>query len=192
MTRIIAGTARGRRLAVPRGAVTRPTSDRAREGLFSTLSTLTTLSGSSVLDLYAGSGALGLEAMSRGAAHALLVEADRRAADTLRSNIEAVGVAAGATAVLSPVERLAATVPSQVPGVLGPYDIVFADPPYRVPDQELSDVLVDLQRMGWLAPHAVLVVERSARAHPWVWPTPLQPIRDRRYGEALLWYGRAP
>ncbi|MDQ3732503.1 MAG: 16S rRNA (guanine(966)-N(2))-methyltransferase RsmD [Actinomycetota bacterium] len=191
MTRIIAGTARGRRLAVPHGESTRPTSDRAREALFSTLSNLTSLAHSSVLDLYAGSGALGLEALSRGAAHALLVEADRRAADTLRSNIDAVGLE-GAVAVVSPVQRVVSTDPGQVPGAAGPYDIVLADPPYRLPDHELSAVLVELERRGWLAPQAVLMVERSSRTEPWVWPTPLQPIRDRRYGEALLWYGRAP
>jgi len=191
MTRIIAGTARGRRLAVPRGAVTRPTSDRAREAMFSTLSSLTPLPESNVLDLYAGSGALGLEALSRGAAHALLVEDDRRVADTLRANIESVGLE-GALALFSAVQRLASTDPGEVPGAVAPYNIVLLDPPYRLAARELSDVLADLARLGWLAAQAVLVVERSARAEPWVWPTPLQPIRDRRYGEALLWYGRAP
>lgn len=191
MTRIIAGTARGRRLDVPRGEVTRPTSDRAREAMFSTLSSLTPLPGSNVLDLYAGSGALGLEALSRGAAHALLVEDDPRVGDTLRSNIEALGLE-GAVALLSPVQRVASTDPGQIPGAVAPYQIVFADPPYRLPDHELMAVLVELQRRGWLAPQGVLMVERSSRAQPWVWPTPLQPIRDRRYGEALLWYGRAP
>lgn len=191
MTRIIAGTARGRRLAVPRGEVTRPTSDRAREGLFSTLDGLAPISGARVLDLYAGSGALGLEALSRGAAHALLVEDDRRAVDALRTNIDTVGLD-GAVAVLSPVQRLAASDPGQVSGAVAPYDIVFADPPYRLPDHQLGAVLGELNRVGWLAAQAVLVVERSSRADPWVWPTPLLPIRDRRYGEALLWYGRAP
>lgn len=191
MTRIIAGTARGRRLAVPRGEVTRPTSDRAREALFSTLDGLAPISGARVLDLYAGSGALGLEALSRGAAHALLVEDNRRAVDALKANIETVGLD-GAVAVLSPVQRLAASDPGQVSGAVAPYDIVFADPPYRLADQQLGTVLGDLTRAGWLAAQAVLVVERSSRADPWVWPTPLSPIRDRRYGEALLWYGRAP
>ncbi|MFV2120379.1 RsmD family RNA methyltransferase, partial [Streptomyces sp. Act-28] len=91
MTRVIAGAAGGRRLAVPPGNGTRPTSDRAREGLFSTWqSFLGTLDGIRVADLYAGSGAVGLEALSRGAAHALLVEADARAARTVRENVRAL------------------------------------------------------------------------------------------------------
>ncbi|MBA3277955.1 MAG: 16S rRNA (guanine(966)-N(2))-methyltransferase RsmD [Geodermatophilaceae bacterium] len=191
MTRIVAGVARGRRLTVPRGELTRPTSDRAREALFSTIDGLLPLSGARVLDLYAGSGALGLEALSRGAVHALLVEGDRRVAATLRANIDSVALQ-GAIAVISPVQRLAAAEPAQVAGTASPYDVVFADPPYRLPPDELGGVLADLYRLGWLAAQAVLVVERSSHDDPWVWPTPLQPIRDRRYGEAVLWYGRAP
>ena len=191
MTRIVAGVARGRRLVVPRGEVTRPTSDRAREALFSTVNGLVALNGAHVLDLYAGSGALGLEALSRGAAHALLVEGDRRVGMTLRANIDSVGLD-GALAVISPVQRLTVTDPADVPGAAGPYDVVFADPPYRLPAGELGGVLTDLHRLGWLAPQAVVMVERSAHDAAWMWPTPLQPIRDRRYGQAWLWYGRAP
>lgn len=191
MTRIVAGAARGRRLAVPRGEVTRPTSDRAREAMFSTVEGLVALKGAHVLDLYAGSGALGLEAVSRGAGHALLVEADNRVAMTLRDNIEAVGLG-GARALVSTVETLASAEPGLICGTRSPYDIVFADPPYRLPADELHAVLTDLHRSGWLAEGAVLVIERSARDDAWVWPTPIQPIRDRRYGEAWLWYGRAP
>ncbi len=149
------------------------------------------MAGSHVLDLYAGSGALGLEALSRGAAHALLVEGNRKVAGTLRANIESLALA-GAVAVIGPVQRLAATDPAGIPGAKSPYQIVFADPPYRMPGTELSEVLADLHRVGWLAPAAVLMIERSVRDNPWVWPTPLVPIRDRRYGQALLWYGRAP
>ncbi len=191
MTRIVAGLARGRRLAVPRGEVTRPTSDRAREAMFSTIDGLLPLSGAHVLDLYAGSGALGLEALSRGAVHALLVEGDRRVAATLRTNIDAVALD-GAVAVTSLVQRLAVTPADQVSGAAPPYDVVFADPPYRLATDELAGVLTNLYRQEWLASQAVLVVERSGRDDPWVWPTPLQPIRDRSYGEAVLWYGRAP
>ncbi|MDQ4039208.1 MAG: 16S rRNA (guanine(966)-N(2))-methyltransferase RsmD [Actinomycetota bacterium] len=191
MTRIIAGLARGRRLAVPRGQVTRPTSDRAREALFSTVDGLMPLPDAHVLDLYAGSGALGLEALSRGASHALLVESDNRVARTLQENINFLDLA-GATALVSPVQRLASAQPAQISGTQSPYDIVFADPPYPLPAVELRAVLTDLHRSGWLAERAVLVIERSARDDPWVWPTPLRPIRDRRYGEAWLWYGRAP
>lgn len=191
MTRIVAGIARGRRLAVPRGEMTRPTSDRAREALFSTVDGLTAVRGAHFLDLYAGSGAVGLESLSRGAAHALLVEGDRRVGITLQANIDAVALD-GAVAAISQVQRLAATEAGQVPGAAAPYDVVFADPPYRLGAHELSGILVDLLGQGWLAPQAVLVIERSVRDDPWVWPTPLAPIRDRSYGEAMLWYGRAP
>jgi 16S rRNA (guanine966-N2)-methyltransferase len=191
MTRIIGGLARGRRLAVPRGEVTRPTSDRAREALFSTVEGLLPVQDAHVLDLYAGSGALGLEALSRGATHALLVESHLRVAGTLRANIHSVALE-GAVAVVCSVQWLAATAPTQIPGTAAPYDVVFADPPYRLLADELNSVLADLYRTGWLAQQAVLVIERSVRDDPWVWPTPLVPIRDRRYGEALIWYGRAP
>jgi len=190
MTRIVAGLARGRRLAVPRGQVTRPTSDRAREGLFSTVAGLAPLQGVHVLDLYAGSGALGLEALSRGASHALLVESDNRVARTLRDNIVSVALD-GAQLLVSTAQKLALTEPAQLSGAEPPYDVVFADPPYHLTAAELSGVLTDLIRTGWLAEQAVMVVERSARDDPWVWPTPVQPIRDRRYGQARLWYGRA-
>lgn len=191
MTRIIAGLARGRRLAVPRGRVTRPTSDRAREALFSTVDGLARLQQGHVLDLYAGSGALGLEALSRGASHAFFVEADKRVARTLRDNIDSVDLA-GATALVSTVQRLALAQPAHILGTQSPYDIVFADPPYLLPAAELRAVLTGLHRSGWFAEQAVLVIERSARDDPWVWPTPLRPIRDRCYGQVWLWYGRAP
>ena len=191
MTRIVAGLARGRRLAVPRGEVTRPTSDRAREALFSTVDGLVPLQGAHVLDLYAGSGALGLEALSRGASHALFVEADARVARTLRENVDSVGLA-GATALVNTAQKVALAEPAGVSGAQSPYNIVFADPPYRLSAGDLRAVLADLHSAGWLAEQAVLVIERSARDDPWLWPTSLRPIRDRRYGEAWLWYGRAP
>lgn len=191
VTRIVGGTARGRRLAVPSGDVTRPTSDRAREAMFSTLHGLQPLSGAHVVDLYAGSGALGLESLSRGAAHALFVEGDRRVAAVLRCNIQSVGLA-GAVIVRDQVQTTVAADPQQIPGARPRYDIVFADPPYSLSNLALAGVLTGLQRAGWLADGALLIVERAARSEPWVWPTPLRAIRDRRYGQAWLWYGRAP
>jgi 16S rRNA (guanine966-N2)-methyltransferase len=186
VTRIIAGAARGRRLAVPPGRGTRPTADRAREGLFSALeSVLGTWSGVRVLDLYAGSGAVGLEALSRGAAAVLLVESDAAAARTVRANAEALGLP-GAAVVTTPVQRLVRSVP---PGA--PYGVVFADPPYEVHAGPLRGVLTDARRSGWLTPDAVVVVERASRDEPWTWPTGFQGGRSRRYGEATLWYGRA-
>ncbi|MBV2362588.1 16S rRNA (guanine(966)-N(2))-methyltransferase RsmD [Streptomonospora nanhaiensis] len=186
MTRIIAGTARGRRIAVPDGRTTRPTSDRAREALFaSALSDLGTFEGLRVLDLYAGSGAIGLEALSRGAAHALLVESDRRVVATLKANIAALGLP-GARVAAARVLRVLAGEP---PG--GPFDVVVADPPYAVAAAEVEEVLVALRDGGWLAPGALVVVERSGRDPDLVWPEGYEPDRVRRYGEAALWYGRA-
>ena len=182
MTRIISGTAGGRRLKVPRAGV-RPTGDRAREGLFNSLGSLLDLDGARVLDLYAGSGALGLEALSRGAAEAVFVENGGGVLPVLRDNIAAVGV------------RGAVVLPASVPAVVaGPataaFDLVFADPPYAAPVAEVLGVLGALAGNGWLAPDAVVVVERSSREEPWEWPTPLIGVRDRRYGEAVLRYGR--
>ena len=126
MARVIAGEAGGRRLAVPAGRDTRPTSDRAREGLFATITSIAgPLAGARVLDLYAGSGAVGLEALSRGAGHVLLVESAARAGRVIRENIQAIGLP-GAEVITDRVERVLARGPG--PGV-GRYDIVFADPP---------------------------------------------------------------
>lgn len=186
MTRVIAGTAGGRRLAVPPGNGTRPTSDRAREGMFSTWESLDgPLGGARVLDLYGGSGAVGLEALSRGAAHVLLVEADARAVRTIRDNVRAVGLP-GVDVRAGKAEQTAAAPP---PGE--PYDIVFLDPPYVVTDAELCEILLTLRGQGWLADDALVTVERSTRGGTFPWPDGFAAIKARRYGEGTLWYGRA-
>ncbi|GGW98868.1 16S rRNA (guanine(966)-N(2))-methyltransferase RsmD [Streptomyces chryseus] len=186
MTRVIAGTAGGRRLAVPPGNGTRPTSDRAREGLFSTWqSLLGTLEGIRIADLYAGSGAVGLEALSRGAAHALLVEADGRAARTVRDNVRTLGLP-GAEVRAGKAEQIVTG-----PAPETPYDVVFLDPPYAVTDDDLREILLTLRTQGWLADDAVATVERSTRGGEFNWPTGFEPLRARRYGEGTLWYGRA-
>ena len=186
MTRVIAGTAGGRRLATAGGRTTRPTSDRTREGLFATVVTiLGDLDGATVLDLYAGSGAVGLEALSRGAADVLLVEADSRAAQVIRQNIAVVDLP-GARLVADRVERVLGRGPDGPPR-----DFVFADPPYAVSDEELRQVLVALLEPGWLAPGALVAVERSTRSGPPNWPPGYEFDRSRRYGEATLWYGLA-
>lgn len=188
MTRVVAGVARGRRLAVPTGTGTRPTSDRAREALFSTLTSMVgAWAGRRVLDLYAGSGAVGLEALSRGADHCLLVESDPRALRTLRANIETVGLP-GAEAHGGRVERLVSGGP---PGGSPAYDVVFLDPPYDLGADTLGEVLTLLVEQGWLAARAVVALERASRDAPWKWPVGLVAQRSRRYGEATLWYGRA-
>ncbi|MEV4684109.1 16S rRNA (guanine(966)-N(2))-methyltransferase RsmD [Streptomyces kurssanovii] len=186
MTRVIAGAAGGRRLAVPPGTGTRPTSDRAREGLFSSWeSQLGTLDGIRVADLYAGSGAVGLEALSRGAAHALLVEADARAARVVRENVRALGLP-GAEVRTGKAEQI---VTGPVPE--SPYDVVFLDPPYAVTDDDLREILLTLRLQGWLADDALVTVERSTRGGEFNWPKGFTPLRARRYGEGTLWYGRA-
>lgn len=188
MTRVIAGTARGRRLSVPAGRHTRPTSDRAREGLFGTLLALCgDMDGLRVLDLYAGSGAVGLEALSRGAGHVLFVEADPRAARVIRDNIAAVGLPGGEL-VTDRVDRLLERGPG---GEGGRYDLVVADPPYSVPDAEVTGMLAGLASGGWLAPGAVVAVERATRSAPVGWPPGYLPDRSRRYGDTTFWYGLA-
>jgi 16S rRNA (guanine966-N2)-methyltransferase len=187
MTRVIAGRAKGRRLSVPPGNGTRPTSDRAREGLFSTWQSLLggPLDGERVLDLYAGSGAVGLEALSRGAGHVLLVEADARAARTVRENARALGLP-GAEVRAGKAEQTVRTAPPA-----DPYDLVFLDPPYAVPDDGLREILLTLRTGGWLAPEALVTVERGTRGGEFLWPDGFDALRSRRYGEGTFWYGRA-
>jgi 16S rRNA (guanine966-N2)-methyltransferase len=186
MTRVIAGAAGGRRLAVPPGTGTRPTSDRAKEGLFSAwLSLRGTLHGSRVLDLYAGSGAVGLEALSRGAAHVLLVESDPRAAKVVRENVAALRLP-GAEVRAARAEK---AVTGAAPG--DPFDVLFLDPPYDVPDDDLREILLTLRANDWLASDALVTVERRTRGGAFGWPDGFEGLRSRRYGEATLWYGRA-
>lgn len=185
MPRIVGGSAGGRRLTAPPGRDTRPTSDRAREALFSALEAMTGgLAGLRVLDLYAGSGAVGLEALSRGAARAVLIESDPKAVRVLRDNVATLGLP-GAEVLACPVSAaLAEAVPEA-------FDVVFADPPYALPGPELAAVLTAAHERGWVASDAVVVVERASRDAPWRWPEGLVADRERRYGEATLWYARA-
>lgn len=183
VVRIVAGVAGGRRLAVPpRG--TRPTSDRVREAVFSALQARRALDGARVLDLYAGSGALGLEALSRGAAHVRFVESDRRAAAVLRRNVEALK--------LSGAQVSTATVAAVLRGDPGrPYDVVLADPPYALDDGALSEVLATLAGGDWLASGALIVLERAAKAVPPTWPPGVVPLTQREYGDTSVHYGSA-
>lgn len=178
MTRIVAGTARGRRLKVPSQG-TRPTSDRVREAVFSALGARTELDGARVLDLYSGSGALGLEALSRGAVHALLVESDPRAAAVLVENVRTVGHPG---AVLRQ-----STVAAALAGATdAPFDLVLADPPYSVGDAAVVAMLDALLSRGWLAKEAMVVLERSSRGPVTVWPKGLEPTWSKVYGEARV------
>lgn len=187
MTRIVGGVAGGRRLKVPAGDGTRPTSERAREGLFSTVGSLLPLDGVAVLDLFAGSGALGLEALSRGARSVVAVEHHRTALVVLRANVAAVGLP-GVTIVAMAVERFLGA--DAGPGEQ--VDLVLADPPYALAGDMLTALLVRLVDGGRLAPGAVVAVERATRSGAVDWPAGIEPERDRRYGDTTLWYGRRP
>jgi 16S rRNA (guanine966-N2)-methyltransferase len=185
VTRIIAGAAGGRRLSTPPGDATRPTSDRVREAVFSTLeSAVGSWSGLRFLDLFAGSGAVGLEAVSRGAAHATLVEQHRRTAAVARGNARTLGFAA-VEVVTARAEMFVQRPPAQ------PYDVVFLDPPYTLGNDAVGDLLGQLVAQRWLRPDAVVVVERAARDAAPPWPEGIREDRAKRYGETVVWYGRA-
>ena len=183
MTRIVAGTAGGRTLVVPSSG-TRPTSERVREALFSRLEHLDAVDGARVLDLFAGSGALGLEAVSRGAARAVLVDSARVAVDACRRNASALGLAGRVDVVADRVERYLARADADG------FDLVLLDPPYDLPDAVLAAAVEGAARC--VAPGAVVVVERSSRSTAPVWPAPLEAIDDRRYGETQVWFAERP
>jgi len=185
VTRVIAGAAGGRRLEVPRGA-TRPTSDRVREALFSRLEHERDLTGAVVLDLFAGSGALGLEAASRGAGRTALVDSAAAAAASCRRNAAALGLP-GVTVHATTAASFLAAGPSG-PSALGAADVVLVDPPYDLAEDALAALLEALVERGWLAPQAHVVVERSSRTPEPTWPPGLERYEERRYGETVLWW----
>lgn len=188
VTRIIAGAAKGRRLKTPPGEHTRPTTDRVREALFSAVESWAgSLQGLRFLDLYAGSGAVGLEAWSRGAAGVTFVESDKATAALIGSNAREIGFASADVRALRVVTTLSAP-------PAAPYDVVYSDPPYPLSEADLAEDL-RLLTQGWLAPDALVVVERSKRSPEPTWPQGPGGIvgdRDKRYGETTLWYGHAP
>lgn len=188
MSRIIAGSAKGRRLATPKGANTRPTTDRTREALFSALVSWfdTTdaesgaqLAGVAVLDLYAGSGAVGLEAASRGAGPVVLVEADRPTARLIESNGRDLGLR---------VDVRAAKAEAVASGAGRAFDLVFLDPPYGVPTETVEALLASLAEAA-VAPRGLVVVERSARDRAPEWPEAFTDTWEKNYGETTLYYG---
>lgn len=188
MTRIIAGFAGSLTIEVP-GAGTRPTSDRVREAIFSALNSRNILEGAHVVDLYAGSGALGLEAASRGASTVTLVESDARAATTCRKNAALIKKNATAASGLIidiaavAVQPFLARIPAQR------FTIAFLDPPYDLPDSELARDLSLLTET--LAPNAVVVIERSSRSPEPSWPGGLELDKLKKYGDTTIWIARA-
>ncbi|MGI8700763.1 MAG: 16S rRNA (guanine(966)-N(2))-methyltransferase RsmD [Nocardioidaceae bacterium] len=184
MTRIIGGAARGRTLRTPSGGATRPTADRVREALFSSLeSTFGALSGVCFLDVFAGSGSVGLEAASRGASWVTLVERDRSVAAGIAANARTLGFTG------LEVTAMSAAALSRTPSARS-FDVAFLDPPYDVASETLTPILTGLGELGWLSPGAVVVLERSRHSGGWQWPDGFEAGRDRRYGDTVLWYGR--
>lgn len=186
VTRIIAGIAGGLRLDVP-SIGTRPSSDRVRESLFGALESADAIAGARVLDLYAGSGALGLEALSRGATSLDAVERARGAAKTLRGNAETVRKALGGQVQVRVHER---PVRAFLEQASGPFDLVFSDPPYDLDDEAMDADLLTLAPL--LAPGALVIVERGRRAAPPdVESAGLSLARERSYGDTTLWWAQA-
>ncbi len=184
MTRIIAGFAGSLSLTVP-GTGTRPTSDRIREAIFSALEARDALQGARVVDLYAGSGALGLEAASRGASDVTLVERAPSAARICRDN--ASRVLRNAPADSTPkIDTVAQSVQSFLESSTGLWDVVFLDPPYELSEDELGGALAALTPR--LAPDAVILVERAAKSPEPGWPAGIVLDRRRVYGDTTLWW----
>ena len=178
--RIIAGRFKGKTLDAPKGLNTRPTSDRVREALFNVLEHGTTqisFEGRRVLDLFAGSGALGLEALSRGARYGLFIEDDASARGVIRRNVEALGLTGATKIWRRDATRLGPA------GNITPFDLVFCDPPYG---KELgARALQSAAEGGWLTPGAVAVLEERAGEPPG-WPQGLAEIDRRRYGDTEI------
>ncbi|MET0695603.1 MAG: 16S rRNA (guanine(966)-N(2))-methyltransferase RsmD [Propionibacteriaceae bacterium] len=192
MSRIIAGSRRGRRITMPATDKTRPTTDRVREALFSAITSWagtaaetadSSLQGLGFCDLFAGSGAVGLEAASRGADPVLLVEADKRTALTTSKNVSALGLPARVATMK--VQTLV-----RQPAEVG-YDVVFADPPYDLAAETVDDIVRDLVANGWVAADGLIVVERSRRSPDVGWPPGFGGGWSRRYGETNLFFGQA-
>lgn len=188
MSRIIAGSAKGRRVATPKGAATRPTTDRTREALFSSLASWfdtaqmpadEQLTGVSVLDLFAGSGAIGLEAASRGAGPVVAVEADRLTAGLIEGNARDLGLR---------LDVRAGRAESVAAAPVRTFDLIFLDPPYDVATEAVEALLEDLAA-GSVAARGLIVVERSARDRPPHWPAVFTDTWERSYGETTLHFG---
>lgn len=188
MTRIVAGEAGGRTLRVPPKG-TRPTSERVREALFSRLEHMDVVRGARVLDLFAGSGALGLEAASRGAVDVGLVERSRPAAQVVAANIASTGLGERARVLTVDVRSyLSSRSGGEAAG--GEVDLVLIDPPYDLPEDDLTEVL---ELLGpWIGPDALVVVERSSRSPEPVWPDHLRREERRAYGETVVWFAGPP
>jgi len=190
MTRVIAGSLKGRRLLVPDEGV-RPTSDKVREAIFSSLQSRFDFEGARVLDLFAGTGALGIEALSRGARFAALVESNPATARTLKKNIESLSLTNKTQVVVRKVgsylnDALAA---DRAKADSSSFDLVFLDPPYDLEGAEVDQALGDLANSGLLAPGAMVVIERPTKSTSPTWPEAIDEQLRRTYGDTTVWYG---
>ncbi len=192
MSRIISGAAGGVRLASVPGDNTRPTTDRVKESLFSKLESYDIIRGARVLDAFGGSGALGCEALSRGAASVTLLDIYPKAVAVIRKNVAAVEKAMGRTGSGSSSAAGSAARVQQsqaltyVKSASGPWDLVFVDPPYAMPNEQVTELLEALTPR--LAEGAVVVVERSSRDAEPVWGEGLYCFSTRQHGETVLYY----
>ncbi|MDR1355079.1 MAG: 16S rRNA (guanine(966)-N(2))-methyltransferase RsmD [Propionibacteriaceae bacterium] len=189
MSRIIAGTAKGATIRTPRRFTTRPTTDRVREAIFNSLANwagsvdadpTSQLTGISFLDLYAGSGAMGLEAASRNSSPVTCVERDATTASVIRSN---------AVTLRLDVQVYATQVAQYLNAQVIPFDIIFLDPPYDVTNVDITTCLTTLVRSGWLSDYGIIIVERSSRVTPFSWPSELERQWHKTYGETAVYYG---
>ncbi|CAH0135732.1 Ribosomal RNA small subunit methyltransferase D [Arthrobacter sp. Bi83] len=184
MSRIVAGAAGGTPLVSVPGSLTRPTTDRVKEALFSRLDAFDVLAGSRVLDLYAGSGSLGVESASRGAQAVDLVEFADRASAVCQRNADLINGVLGRKTVTVHRSRVESFLERTADGTR--WDVVFLDPPYPLDEPALAAVLGKLARH--LAPGAVVVVERSSRTPEPFWPAALERFAEKKYGETRLWF----
>jgi 16S rRNA (guanine966-N2)-methyltransferase len=184
--RIIAGSAKGRVLAQPAG-VTRPTSDRTREGIFSSLeSEIGACEGIAFLDLFGGTGAVGLEALSRGAIEVVVVEKDEKAAAVCRANYELVSKSTSGkfSVIRKSVDSFLELESSKAPL----RDVVYIDPPYEMTNDAIVKLLEKIISCGILASDAIVIVERSSRTEPFQWPPGLVALKERKYGEGAVYF----
>jgi 16S rRNA (guanine966-N2)-methyltransferase len=176
--RVIAGVAKGRRLVAPKSG-TRPTTDRIKEALFASLGP--SVVDATVLDLFAGSGALAIEALSRGATRAVFVDRDRAAEEAIRANLDATGFGARARVRRSSVAAFLTTAIAEAP-----FDLVLIDPPYDAPGPEVSGVLDALAKGALVVPGGIVVVERRKSGEPLTLPEGWSIEKERAYGDTLL------
>jgi 16S rRNA (guanine966-N2)-methyltransferase len=185
--RIIAGSSKGKTLFSPPDT-TRPTSDRAREGLFSSLeSEFGSIDGLNVLDLFSGSGAVGVEALSRGAAHVYSIEQHEATARVTSKNFELVNNPTGKFAVINSSALRFVSAPRQIT-----FDIIFMDPPYEVANSDIEELITQIDAHGLLAERGIIAIERASKKTPFLWPAPFVQEKIRSYGQGSIFYGGRP